>query len=194
MKKIVILFSLALLSFTKSDEPIERIGVKGPLKFNGTSFFLSWSDHPKDFYYIQEYLPEGEKGENFNQMLTLHLFDKNTSAEGSMRQKIKELELRKKTDQLCNYEVNESPDGKEFIIDCILSQSKDDKVTIAEFNLYRYKQIDLGNNKTGILVYAYSKRSYGDAITDFLKKLTDDRPKMLHSMIYTTLPFVKISN
>jgi hypothetical protein len=45
----------------------------------------------------------------------------------------------------------------------------------------------------GILVYAYTKRSYGDAITDFMKKLGDDREKMMNSIIYAPLPPIAIS-
>ncbi|WP_333601007.1 hypothetical protein [Flavobacterium sp.] len=194
MKKYLLVFCLALLSFTQSSEPVDRLGVKGPLTFGETSFGLSWSEHPNDFYYIQEYLPKGETSSTFTQMLTLHVFDKKITAEAAMRQKVKELELRKKTDPVCNYQVNVSPDGKEYIVDCLLSQSQGDKLTIVEFNAYRYTQIPLGANKTGILVYAYSKRSYGDAVTNFLKQLGDDRAAMLHTMMYAIVPPITITN
>lgn len=193
MKKYLILFALALVSFTNgTDDPMERIGVKGPLKFNGTSFTLSFSEHPKDFYYIQEYLPEGETFEHYNQMVTLHVFDKDVTAEAAMKQKVKELELRKKTDTVCNYQVHQNGDSTEFMVDFLLSQSAGDKLSVVEFNVYHYKKVALGNNKTGILVYAYTKRSYGDAITDFLQKLGDDRDKILYAMQTVVLPEIVI--
>jgi hypothetical protein len=194
MKKCLIFFSLALLSFTKATtDPIDRIGVEGPLKFNGTSFALSWSEHPKDFYYIQEYLPQGENFDHYNQMVTLHVFDKDVTAEAAMQQKVKELEVRKKTDKVCNYEVHQNGDSTEFMVDFLLSQSDGDKLSIVEFNMYRYKKVYLGNGKMGILVYAYIKRSYGDAITEFMQKLGDEREKMMNSIIYAPLPPIVIS-
>ena len=92
-----------LMSFTTfNNEPVDRIGVKGPLTFNKTSFNLSWTDKPNDTYFIQEYLPKDEKAENFNQMLTLHLFDKDIKVKNAVKQKIQELDTRKKTDPTCN--------------------------------------------------------------------------------------------
>ncbi|WP_293871931.1 hypothetical protein [Flavobacterium sp.] len=192
MKKCYLLFSLALLSFTNTTDPVDRIGVKEPLKFNEISYTLSWSEHPKDYYYIQEYLPQNETFEHFNQMLTLHVFDKDVTAEAAMQQKVKELEIRKKTDKLCNYQVTESPDGTEFVVDFLLSQNSGDKLAIVEFNTYRYKKVPIGTNKKGILVYAYTKRSYGDDITDFMKKLGDDRSKMLYALRTLVLPQILI--
>ena len=118
--------------------PIERIGVKGPLKFSETNFNLVWTAKPNGNYFIQEYLPNGEKLESFNQMLTIHIFITSISPQVAVELKVKELTERKKTDAVCNYQVNESPDGKEFIVDFLLGESKDDRMTIVEFNVYRY--------------------------------------------------------
>ena len=62
-------------------------------------------------------------------------------------------------DAVCNYQVAESPDGKEFIVDFLLGEGKDDKMTIVEFNIYHYRQIELAENHKELAVYAYSKRS-----------------------------------
>ena len=184
-----------LMSFTTfNNEPVDRIGVKGPLAFNNTSFNLSWTDKPNDTYFIQEYLPKDEKAESFNQMLTLHLFDKDIKVKNAVKQKIQELDTRKKTDPTCNYQVTESPDGKEFMVDFLLGESKGDKMTIIEFNIYHYKQVDLGDKKKGILVYAYSKRAYGDDITPFLKNLRKDRTDLLNVMIGSEMPTVKLAD
>ncbi len=183
------------MSFTTfNNEPIDRIGVAGPLTFNKTTFNLAWTDKPNDTYYIQEYLPQDEKVENFHQMLTLHLFDRDIKLKNAIKQKVQELENRKKTDPTCQYQVTESPDGKEFIVDFLLGESKGDKMTIMEFNLYRYKQVELNNKKKGILVYAYTKRAYGDDITPFLKNLRKDRGALLNVMIGSEIPTVKLSD
>ena len=195
MKTILIAITTILFSFTTiSDNPVDRIGVKGPLEFNQTNFKLVWTDHPNDNYYIQEYLPDGEKVESFNQMLTIHLFDTDIETKDAVGQKVKELTERKKTDAVCNYQVTESPDGKEFIVDFLLGESKNDKMTIVEFNVYRYKQIEISKKKKAIIVYAYSKRSYGDEITNFFKTLKADRTNYLNQMISADIPSVTIEN
>lgn len=193
MKSLVIIASFFFLSFTlQTKNVIERLGVKGPIEFNKTTFKLLWTDKPNDKYYIQEYVPAGEDLKSFNQMLTLHLFDNSMTTEKAVQQKLKELEGRKKTDPICNYLVTESPDGKEFIVDFLLSESSNDKMTVVEFNIYRYKQIELGNNRKGILVYAYSKRSYNNDITNFLKSLKDDRMNYLNQMVSADIPQVTL--
>lgn len=195
MKKHLLIMTTVLMSFTTfNNEPVDRIGVKGPLAFNKTSFNLSWTDKPNDTYFIQEYLPRDEKAENFNQMLTLHLFDKDIEVKNAVKQKIQELDTRKKTDPSCNYQVTESPDGKEFMVDFLLGESKGDKMTIIEFNIYHYKQVAFGDKKKGILVYVYSKRAYGDDITTFLKNLRKDRVDLLDVMIASEIPTVKLAD
>jgi hypothetical protein len=195
MKTTLVALATLLFSMTTvTENPIDRLGVKGPLVFNKTNFNLSWTDKPNESYFIQEYLPEGEKADSFNQMLTIHLFNTDVSTKEAVAQKIEELNARKKTDAVCNYKVNESPDGKEFIIDFLLGESKNDRMTIVEFNVYRYKQIEISKNSKAVVVYAYSKRSYGDGITEFFKTLKQDRISFLNQMISADLPAVTIGS
>jgi hypothetical protein len=193
MKKYLLIMTTFLMSFTTSNNaPIDRINVNGPLIFNKTTFNFVWSDKLNETYYIQEYLPKDEKVENFKQMLTIHLFDKDIKLREAVDMKIQELVVRKKTDETCQYQVTESPDGKEFIVDFILGESKADKMSIMEFNLYHYKQVKLNDNRNGILIYAYSKRAYGDDITPFLENLGQDRGHLLNTMITSQIPNVKL--
>lgn len=189
---LISLITLIFSVLSLSDDVIDRIGVKGPLVFDNVNYTLAWSDKPRLNYYIQEYLPEGEKPETFNQMLSLHLFETDMSLYEAVQQKAKELTRRKNTDPLCNYQITGSPDGKEFMIDFLLSESRGDEMTTAEFNVYRYKQVYPGKDKRGILVYTYSKRSYGDDITGFLVKLKDDKINYLNEMALSNIPDVKL--
>ena len=194
MRKFLFIFSVLFMSFTMSkDNPIDRIGVTGPLMFNQVSYNLAWSDRPRDTYYIQEYLPEGENVNSFSQMLTIHLFDVDITIEDAVKKKINELENRIKTDYTCNYEVYKSRDGKEIIIDFTIVEIENNEMTIAEFNIYRYRNIELGNNKNGLLVYAYSQRSYGEKITDFYKSLKTYRPELISMMSLSELPVISLS-
>ena len=176
-----------------SDAVKDRLNVSGPLRFGNTSFSLAWSDKPNETYYVQEYLPKGENVDHFNQLLTVNLFNKPVQTDEAARQKIAELTERKRTDANCNYAVNRSKDGKEYLIDFILSEGTGD-AAIVEFNIYRYKQIETADQKAALLVYAYSKRSYGSDITAFLTNLKAERPSLLQTMTTTQMPVVKISD
>jgi len=170
-----------------AQNPVERLGVKENLEFDKTTFKLSWTAKPKDNYLIQEYLPEGETSAYFKQMLTIHLFITDIKTKDAVSQKVNELIARKKTDSTYNYQVTESPDGKEFLVDFLLGESKNNEMTIVEFNVYRYKQIQISKKQKAIIVFAYSKRSYGDDITEFFKTLGDDRGKYLNEMIFNKI-------
>jgi len=194
MKKYLLILLTTLTSFTNlSDEPTDRIGVPGPLTFNKTVFNLSWTSKPTDNYYIQEYLPKGENPDRFTQMLSIFLLAGDTKLQDVVQQKIKELDTRKKTDPTCNYIINQKPDKTEYLLDFLLGENTNDKTGVEEFNVYRYKQVDLGDKGKGILVYAYSKRAYGDAITPFLKNLKTDRTTFVNAMSSAAMPAVKIN-
>lgn len=193
MKKLLYLTTILLMSFsTIQNDPIERIGLKGPIEFNKTKFSLAWSEKPNANYYVQEYLPKNETVENFNQLITLNVFVMDVSVEDAIQQKEKELTKRKETDEVCNFKMIESPDGKERILDCILSSGKNGKLDVVEFIIYRYKQIELENHNKALLVYSYSKRGYGENITSFLKNLRTERTDLLNIMISKELPKIKI--
>ena len=192
MKKHFLIIAVLLLSFAPfTDKPVDRLGVPGPLKFSLGTFHLSWTDKPRDNYYIQEYLPTGETTDHYVQMLTLHLFLTNMSIEEALAVKTAELDKRKETDGTCHYQIDKSPDGKEYIIDFLLGESKNDKMTITELNVYRYTQIQVGT-KDAILVYAYTFRAYGDDITAFLHNLRYMRTQYINDMIKVKVPAVKL--
>ena len=194
MKKYLFVFTAILFSFSPfTDNTIDRLGVKGPLVYGDTNFKLSFTDKPNETYYLQEYLPAGDTLPKFRQLLSLQLFVKNITTGDAVKEKIQELVKRKLTDAICNYKVIESPDGKEFIVDFLVSESKKNIMETVEFNIYHYKQIELAGEQKGILVYAYSKRSYGDEIKPFLKSLKKTRIDMLNTMIAAQVPVVALA-
>jgi hypothetical protein len=193
MKKYLLILLTTLTSFTNfSNEPTDRIGVAGPLTFNKTTFNLAWTSNANGNYYIQEYLPDSESVDDFNQMLSIFLLVGDIKLKDAVQQKIKELNARKKTDPTCNYMVNENPDKTEYMVDFLLGEGKNDKMEVEEFNIYRYKQVNLGDKKKGILVYAYSKRAYGGDITPFFLNLKSDRINLLNTMIESEMPAITI--
>ncbi|PCH99338.1 MAG: hypothetical protein COB85_00095 [Bacteroidetes bacterium] len=193
MKLASLLISSFLVASTWSGDRAERIGVPGPIEFNETIFELKWTDKPSDYYYIQEYLPRDETLEKFNQMITCHVFITDLTVEEAVQQKANELDERKKNDPNCNYLVNKSPDGKELMLDCILGEhTEKDIMIMVEFIIYRYKRVKLKKGKRGILVFAYSKRSYGDDIMPFLTALPEARIKHLNQMLAVNLPEIRL--
>ncbi|MBN9485517.1 MAG: hypothetical protein BGO70_03140 [Bacteroidetes bacterium 43-93] len=191
-KVLVISFLLCGYGYnTYSQNVSERIGIPGPLTFANDQFSLAWSDKPDVNYYVQEYLPKGQDPDHFKQMLAIHLLKKEMTVDDAVAVKVAELNNRKKTDPVCHYKLMKSPDGKEMILDCLLGESVNDKMTVVEFIIYRYKQVQLGDSK-GILLYAYSKRSYGDDITAFLRSLGDTRINDINTMIGAELPVPNI--
>ncbi len=79
-----------------------------------------------------------------------------------------------------------------MIVDCIMTLEKNGELTVAEFIIYRYRQIELENNKKAILVYSYSKRSYEKEILTFFTNLKKQRINLLNVMISKELPTIKI--
>ena len=195
MNKILVILALFLMSFTPvSDSVVDRLNMKGPIVYDNTSYKLTWSSHPQENYYIQEYLPEGESQTNFNQMLTVCCFVGDYSVSDVAGLMIRSLDKRKKTDKVCNYILNKSPDGKKYILDYLMGESKGNEMTTAEFGVKFYKKVSLTNGKKAILIYSYIKRSYGAAITNMLKSLRTDRSKIINTMIASTKPDVSIKN
>lgn len=192
MKSILLVLSAcALMAFVPA-EVTERLNVSGPLELNNTTFNLAWSDHPRDNYYIQEYLPEGETVDDFNQMLTLHLFVGETTVEQGIGQKMRELDERKETDPVCNYAIMNNPDKTEYMIDFLLGESEGGATTVVEFNVYRYKRVQVAKKKEGLLVYAYSKRAYMEDVTEFMQGLKEARTTYLNQVIEADMPEIKI--
>lgn len=190
---IIVLISYSFTIIHKDDDK-DRIGVEGPLSFNNTGFNLAWSDKARDNYYIQEYLPAGEQLESFNQMMTLHVFLIDMSIDDAVQIKLNELDTRSKTDAVCKGSVAEtaSSDGKEILLDFLLSETQKDTPEIVEYNVYRYIPVNIGDGENGILIYAYTKRAYGKDAEGFLETINKERRNIVEQMGNTEVPKVKL--
>ena len=87
---------------------IEYFKAGNPINYSGTDYYLAWSAHPSDIYYIQEYLPQGESFEHYNQMFTVSVIFWNRTPLEAVRAKIAELEERKQADPIIHYRVAEN--------------------------------------------------------------------------------------
>lgn len=193
MKTTLLLFALLICSCKANiDNSIDRLNVNGPLEFDNVKFYLATAENPDDKFYIQEYLPEGKDLKNFDQKISVHVFEKDISIKEAVGKNLQELNERKKIDPICNYQVIESADGKEYIVDFVIEETVNDNKSLVEFHVYRYKQVEISNEKKAILIYAFTKRSNEDNITEFLINLKDDRKKYLNEMSKVELPEIAI--
>ncbi|MEO6314392.1 MAG: hypothetical protein ABIU63_09780 [Chitinophagaceae bacterium] len=178
---------------TKNSQPKvkEYFTVPGPLSYNQTSYQLSWSAHPSANYYKQEYLPAGEKSASFTHMLMVEAVTGDIAIKDVVSAKIKELEQRKKTDPMANYQVIENKATGDYLLDFIMSEGNGSNTDVAEWNAYRYANL---KGRKGIQLFAYSTRGYGAAVNGFLKNLKIIRQKEISAFAAYKIPAVIIKN
>lgn len=187
------LIFFTITSFTVKDNNAgikDYLAIPGPIQYNKSSYKLSWSAHPTADYYKQEYLPANEKPETFNQMLLVEAVTGNITVRDAVNAKVKELEQRKKTDPSTNYQVIENAATGEYLLDFIVTQSSGDKISIAEWNAYRYVTLKGKSDKGGVMLFAYSKRAYGDGINSFFKMLKTSRTTDIRSLAVFEIPAI----
>ena len=171
------------------DQTVNYLGVSGPLKFNTEEYFLKWSANPIKGYYKQEYLRSKDDYPDFNRMLMLEYSDV-ISAKEAIAVKVKELEDRNKTDPVLHYEINKSPDGKQYMIDFMLSSGN-----IYEWNVYKYIPFVKNGKEAGNVLFGFCIRSSekgeltGSKFFDYMKT---NRIELLNKMIETNVPNIKI--
>lgn len=164
--------------------PVNYLGIAGPLSFNNIRYSLAWSSHPNASYYKHEYLPAGEKPEHFNTMLLVEAVNSKLVLKDVVNAKVNELAEMKKSNPYVNYNMIFNQATNEYIIDFLLTVNTagNKQVTVAEHNLYRYKALPLRAGGTGVYLFAFSRRSYGQEITNFIKNLNNTRPDLINNM------------
>lgn len=173
MKALITLIASLLCCVGLSAQTVtEYFNVGDPIKYCGTDYSLVWSARPQDNYYVQEYLPEGESLERYNQMFTVGVIFWNITPLEAVIAKIAELEERKKADPVINYLVSENDGG--YILEFIVSDTSDGKVNIVEVDVHYYKQMTI-NGRTASVLSFYSCRAYGDDIMPFMRSIPEKR-------------------
>jgi len=191
---VYIFLSLAFCSVAQNtkDTVIDYMHVPGPIQFGNTDYKLAWSSHPLDNYYKQEYLVKGDTLEHFNSMVLVDLLEDTVDAKDLAYIKIRSLENRKKTDAVTQYNLIQSPDSSEFIIDFLVSEGTPLANTV-EWNVYRYVSFNKKGHR-GVILYGISTRAYGNKIPDFLNNLPQLREKVTTQLIDFRPPMITINN
>lgn len=192
LKKITIVLFVAILSFFKAQENTsDLISISGPIELNNTEFFLAWSKQPSKTLFRQQFLPRDEEIENFNQLLDFSFFNKEIEMELAVRQKVESIQKREENDKFAKVNITESPDGKEYVVDYFISESPEKGDSYIEYNIYRFKQFEKGDQKS-FLILSYVNRVYGD-LKSAAKALAKQRDQLLTMMIEYKIPEIKVA-
>lgn len=191
LKKILLLLLISTLSFVKAqDNAPDLLSIPGPIDYDGTEYFLSWSKPMSKTLFRQQYLPSDERIEDFTQLLDFSFFTKEIDIELAVRQKVEGIQQRTKSDKFAKVNVVESPDGKEYIVDYFISESPEKGDSFIEYNVYRFKNYDNGNAKN-FLILSHAKRMYGD-LKSAAKSLARQRDHLITTMIEFKIPEIKV--
>lgn len=180
------------LSFVKAQESAQSIlSIANPIEFDGTEFFLNQSKQRSKTLFQEQYLPKDESFENFNQLIDFSFFNKEIDMELAVRQKVEMVQNRREKDKFSHVNVTESPDGAEYIVDYFISESPTNGDSYVEYNIYRFKQSEIGGQKTFLMI-SYAKRIYGD-LKSAAKSLSKQRDHLMSTMIEYKIPEVKVT-
>ncbi|MBR6286697.1 MAG: hypothetical protein IKR18_06900 [Bacteroidaceae bacterium] len=169
IKKTLLALFVAMSCSAMAQNAQNYLNIKAPISFDGKEYELGWSSHPADYYYMEEYFPEGQQPEHYDDMFTVSVVVADIKVADLVAAKLRELDERKKTDGCCNYKVLER-EGGEFIIDFMVAAYEEGKTTLVESDIHHYKKI-MVNGKPAVQLNFYSHRAYGDDIAPYFKTL-----------------------
>jgi len=172
---------------------IERLGIPGPLKFDGTNYYLLRATKQNEVTYYQEYVPDNETSDNYNQMLICKLFVTDWSVEDVAKHKMSQITQLKKTDTISTARIFKSPDGNEFIVDYFLGEyTKENKLSGVEYYIYRYKRIKLENDSDAVFAFVYTRHSNGNNLQHFLTEVNSQKRDYVNKMSSAEIPIIKL--
>ena len=175
----LLLAALALPAAAQAD----AIGAPGPIVFEDVEFALAWTSHPSETYYKQEYVPAGQTVEQFEDMFMIDVMTDDITPEAAAAAMIKNLDARKGSDPVINYDLIRNDQTGEIVLDFLLSDSTSGTM-IVEWNAYRY--VPFGD---GIALYAISRRGYGeDGARALLGGLKEKRQSAINALALMELP------
>lgn len=156
---VALVFCAIFSSLSLAAEPVvERLGVPGPIRFGQTEFELAWSSNPSPELFKQEYLPAGQNAERYQSMLMLDVRPTGANAAQMAAGMVEQLNARKATDPVVNYDLLLKPDGSEALLDFVLSAADPASGMLVEWNAYRY----MTGADGGTVMLGISRRAYGD--------------------------------
>lgn len=170
---------------------VERLGVPGPIAFEGQDFALAWASAPTEGYFKQEYVPAGQAVETYTDMFLVEVATRPLRPIDAAGGQIQSLQERKETDPVVNFDILHNENTGEVLLDFVLSDLSADPI-IVEWNAYRYMQQPDGE---GVVLYAISRRGYGDdGAKALLESLKTIRTPTIAALARAELPAVNIAD
>ena len=121
-------------------------------------------------------------------MILLEAVLSDIKVQDAVSTKVSELEARKKSDVVVNYQMITNPDKTEYILDFIESDGPPDALRIVEWNAYRYKRFTDKAGHKGLVLLGASRRAYGSEIKTFFGALKESRGKWIKSFTEMKMP------
>lgn len=169
-------------------EVIDRLNIPGPLTFRENEYILTWSKQNSATWAQQQYILRDDDFNNYKELINFSYFDKEIDMETAVKQKVEYVEKRKDRtqDKYSFVSVTESPDGKEIVVDYLVTVVPQEGESYAEYNIDRFKGFDAGGKKS-FLIFSYSKRLAGD-LKYASKSLTKERSRLMEGVITMAIP------
>jgi len=86
-----------------------------------------------------------------------------------------------------------APDGSEVIVDFIVSDKRNGRLDVVEFNVHRYSRVQTTDKNSVVLIFAYAVRTFADDVESFLSSLGSVRQERIKEMIGVSLPQISIA-
>lgn len=174
-------------ALAQATPPVDYLGLPGPIEFAGLQYHLVWSAKPAANYVKHEYLPLGQLPASYEDMVIVELLTSGLSVADASKAQILSLEQRKSRDPLVNYQVMQSPDHSQVVLDFLLSDESTGSLTV-EWNAYRYVAVEMSNGGKAVVLFAVSRRHYGDDASTFLKVLKTRRTTDVGTLMKLVVP------
>ena len=171
----------------------DYLGTGKSLTFDKVDYNLTWTSHPSDNLYMQEYISENDSIENFKKLILLQAVTGNAKLKEVVDLKVDELEKMKEKDPMVNYALFEK--NGEIMLDFLLSKNLPDsnEPELIERNVYRYKTFMNEGKEDGVILFGVSERAYGNDIDKFLIDLKAHRFDVPNAVGTFNIPEIKIS-
>lgn len=169
-------------------EVIDRLNIPGPLTFRENEYILTWSKQNSPTWAQQQYILRDDDFNNYKELINFSYFDKEIDMDTAVKQKVEYVEKRKDRtqDKYSFVSVTESPDGKEIVVDYLVTVVPQEGESYAEYNIDRFKSFEAGGKKS-FLIFSYSKRLAGD-LKYASKSLSKERSRLMEGVITMAIP------
>lgn len=95
IKKTLLALFVAMSCSAMAQNAQNYLNIKVPISFDGKDYKLGWSSHPAEYYYLEEFFPEGQKPEHYDDMFSVSVVVADVEVSDLVMAKVRELDERK---------------------------------------------------------------------------------------------------